>query len=159
MTGGPKSAAGEGAFAGRAIGGGFVVLGLLLCGGIAGPTVLSVAGDLADVVIGVFILAVALTGHAVTTWWAWRQRPHWTRRILTQVPYLVVYVILYVWYGVGWSLEEGGPPSLWVLPWAGAPGVAMSWLWVWWLDYGERRNPKRAVVFLSFLGVMWLGTG
>lgn len=38
-------------------------------------------------------------------------------------------------------------------------GVAMSWLWVWWLDYGERRNAKRAIVFLSILGVMVAGNG
>jgi hypothetical protein len=159
MAESPKSADGKRSFAGRAVGGGFVVLGLLLCGGMVGPTVLSVAGDMAEVLVGVFILTVALAGQAVTTWWGWRRRSHWTRWILTQVPYLVVYVMLYVWYGVGWSIEDGGPPSLWFLPWAGVAGVAMSWLWVWWLDYGERRNPKRAIVFLSLAGVMVAGNG
>jgi len=95
-----------GSFVGRAIAVGFVVLGLLCCGAIVRPTVATVAGEMVEIVTGVFILAVGSVGHAITTWWGWRRRVHWTRWVMTQVPYLVIYVMLYVWFVVGWSMEE-----------------------------------------------------
>ena len=86
----------------------------------------------------IFVLALTLTAHAVFTWWTLHQRAHWTRWMLTQAPPLVMYGLLYWWYLVPWSIEDGGPPPLWVLPWAGLTLTAFAWLWVWWLDHANQ---------------------
>jgi hypothetical protein len=102
-------------------------------------------GRLGDVVQVAFITTVIVAGHGVTTAWALSRRPPRREVVITQVPYLLTYLLVLVW-NFGYRFAPG------YVGWAAAVLVAASWLTVWYLR--DARRARRAVVYLVALALL-----
>lgn len=133
-----------------------VVVAVLCCGGIAYPIVKSFVGELAMLVLLAVNLIVLGIGHGFTTWWLLTSDPRQplSRWFIAHPPYLLMWAMTYLWWKHPW---DGGAPSLWYLPWAGALLIGLSLVWLWWLD-GDRSKPRRAIVLLTSMAVLIGGT-
>ncbi|MBB5871988.1 hypothetical protein F4553_005367 [Allocatelliglobosispora scoriae] len=132
--------------------GAIIVMGALCCGGLTGAVLgmFTLFGEarLGQIPPFAALVAVVFGGHAATSWWAVAARPGWWVVAGTQAPYVLAYAVgAPTWYFVRYPLGY--------VAWALAVAVAVSWLVVWYLR--EPRSSRRAVVFLSVLGVLVAG--
>jgi hypothetical protein len=98
-----------------------------------------------DVAQVAFLTAVIVAGHAVTTAWAWSAKPRRRDAVITQLPYLLTYVLALVW-NFGYRFAPG------YVGWAAAVLVLMSWLTVWYLR--DARSARRALAYLVAMALV-----
>jgi hypothetical protein len=102
-------------------------------------------GRLYDVAQVGFLTAVIVAAHAVTTAWAWSLRRPRRDAVITQLPYLLTYLVALVW-NFGYRFAPG------YVGWVAAVLVLASWLTVWYLR--DARQARRAIVYLLALGLL-----
>lgn len=107
-------------------------------------------GRLYDVAQVGFLTAVIVAAHAVTTAWAWSTKPPRRDAVITQVPYLLTYLLALVW-NFGYRFAPG------YVGWAAAVLVLASWLTVWYLR--DFRRARRAIVYLIAIALLVILNG
>jgi hypothetical protein len=107
-------------------------------------------GRLYDVAQVGFLTAVIVAAHALTTAWAWSTKASRRDAVVTQLPYLLTYVLALVW-NFGYRFAPG------YVGWAAAVLVAASWLTVWYLR--DFRRARRAVAYLVGIALLVVVNG
>lgn len=111
------------------------------------------AGDLAEVAFGAVFVAAVIAVQWFTSWWCMRTHPGIGPVLIVQAPFPLLYGMTLVWFKVGFSASDGGPPSLWYLPWAAIASISLSWLIVYRLT--NLSTARVSKVFVPGL-VLWL---
>jgi hypothetical protein len=96
------------------------------------------------------VILMLVVGHLATIVVTRRIHPGRRAIILTQAPFVAGYIAVPVWWKTGLWLP-------WYLAWAVAAISALAWLIVWYAR--SPTEPRRALVFLMALAVLWVGNG